>query len=480
MKTKRTKKYYLYLNDTRLLGVEWHSGTARKVIDSALDEPLPKIAGGEAILLLNREKLQHHIVPLPSQGKFSIHKVMAHEAATLMDLPPTDIIYDWRTIGNEVIDEIPNTLYLLAGHEQDEIVPLLERLTEIGLKVRNVVTYLDILIEKGRALKIDGGSGLMVFEEPLVHFLFFRDGIYGFERTFELRKEGFEKDFLLEIQRSFFYAKQKFKIPVDNVSVLMPPPWLQGDLAQELQETLEVPVEYLGSPDAKHLFPEDPALTLMINEASLVPSLLNLLPTSLIRERETRRFSYAVSFTEVVLLVLLFLFARTTYQTYQEDLKILEERDRQLKIVETQMESERQKLDRFKRIKQETSIVERYLEHKKNVYLYFETLPYLIPRQIYLETLFWGSETNKRPVRAASHPATAGNAIGKNTIVLIGSIDDPSPEHRFSLFSRMLESLQSAPFVETITSYSDDLLVNGEFQIDVHVKQIKDDYDCTD
>ena len=148
-------------------------------------------------------------------------------------------------IGTDEEEGIPQTDYLLSCHRRDELTTLVQQLTAEGLRVKRIVSTLDLLIERGRSLHAQEGSGLMVFEEPLVHFLFFRNGSYGFERTFELREEGFEKDFLLEIQRSFFYTKQKFKVPIERVGILMAPEWLRGDMAGELQESLEVPIEFL-------------------------------------------------------------------------------------------------------------------------------------------------------------------------------------------------------------------------------------------
>ncbi len=474
MRRQRTRKYYLYLKDNHLLGVEWQAGRVRKVIDMALEDPVPTIqGGGEAILLLNREELEHHIVSLPSHGKFSIHNVMAHEAASLMDAQATDLTYDWRSIGSADKEEIPHTLYLLAAHPQDELLSLLGKLKHKGITVRHVVSYLDLFIEKGRTLKIGGGSGLMVLEAPNVHLLFFRDGSYGFERTFELREKGFENDFLLEIRRSFFYAKQKFKIPVERVAILMPPEWLNEELARELNETLEVPVDLINSPGGQALFSEDTALTVLINEASLVPSVLNLLPPSLARERETKRFSYAVSFTEAVLLGIILISTWTTYAAYQYDRVALCNREQQLKAVEARLDSEREKIDRFKTIKQETAVVKNFLNHKKNVHLYLECLPYLVPEQVHLESLFWGAGTRQKPLKTANNSATTiGKPLKGNVFVLEGVIDVPSPELRFSLFFKVLDTLQKAPFVQGVTYYSDDLLTSGKFQLYVHLKEI--------
>jgi len=370
MRWRGTKKYFLYLKGSNLIGVEWQKGNLRKVLDTSLDNlPFETELAGEATMLFDKESLQHQVMSVPSRGKLSLKKMAAHEVENLMGCSSSDLVYDWRIIGRGTEEGVPQTLFLLAAHHQPEISSLLHNLNRLGLKVSKIISSLDLLIEKGRTLQIKGGSGLMVFEEPLVHFLFFRDGTYGFQRSFELREEGFQKEFLLEIQRSFFYTKQKFKIPIERVSVLLAPEWLQGALANQLQETLGVPVDFLPPNLGDCEFPEIKLLNILITELNLLPSLLNLVPAEIIREMETRKFSWAITFTEIVLLSLALLWTYNTRDFLKEGRSFYTIREKQLKSVKTRLEGQHDKIERFKKLEEEARVVKDYLKQKNNLFL---------------------------------------------------------------------------------------------------------------
>ena len=473
MKWGVKKKYFLYLKDSNLIGVEWQNGNLRKVIDTTVDDlSFGSEVDGEAILLLNKESLQHQIISVPTKGKVSLKKIMAHEVESLMGCPPSELIFDWRVIGSSSEEGVPQTLYLLAAHRQSEIIPTIQNLRRLGFKLTKIISFLDLLIEKGKALQVKGGSGLMIFEEPLVHFLFFRDGVYGFQRSFELREEGFQKDFLLEIQRSFFYTKQKFKTPIEKVSVILSPEWLQNDLADQLQETLGVPIDFL-SPHLKDCeFPEIKLLNILINEQNLISPLLNLMPPEIIREMETQKLAWAVTLTEVVLLCLVLLWTYNNKGFLKNDTHYYNIREKQLKLLETNLINKKEKIERLKKLEEETKLVKEYLKQKKYLHLYLKSLSFLVPEKIHLESISWGNNSDQ-PIKATTPPSSLGQSENGNIITLIGKVDSPLPDEKYSLFFKFLGNLESSPFVEKVNYHSEDLLTQGLFQIDIYLKEIQ-------
>ena len=133
MKKSRAKKYFLYLKDSRLIGIECRGESTRKVMDTTLDNPIPtEQVSGDAILLVNREELAHHIVSLPAQGKLSVSKTLVHELESLTEQPPELLTYDWRPIGTDEEDGIPQTNYLLSCHRCDELTALVQQLAGEG------------------------------------------------------------------------------------------------------------------------------------------------------------------------------------------------------------------------------------------------------------------------------------------------------------------------------------------------------------
>lgn len=471
------KKYLLCLKGTNLIGVELHKGKPRKVIDTSLDAlSVDSDVAGDAVLLLDNEDVQHQIISVPARGKLSLKQMMAHEVKTLMEHPSSEIVYDWRKIGSGAEEGIPRTLYLLAVYHRPEIIPLLEKVELLGLKLTKVVSSLDLLIEKGSCLPGKGGSGLMVFEAPFVHFLFFQNGAYGFQRSFELREEGFQKDFLLEIQRSFFYTKQKFKIPIERVGVLLAPQWLQGDMHAQLQETLGVPVDLLSPKLTDCAFPELKLLNIMISEASLLPSLLTLLPAEITREMNTRKAAWAVTFGEAVLLSLALLWTYNTHQSLKRDIHLYGMQASQMASVEARVESERDRIKRFKKLQEENALVKNHLSRTKFLRLYLETLPFLVPEQVHLESIHWGSSLSESPVKPTAHPSSLGRPAGANLMVIRGKVDARSADEKYARFFEFLDRLKSAPFVAMTEHQSEDLLTDGRFQLSVQVKEIQPHY----
>lgn len=474
MRWRRTRVRVLYLKGARLIGGEWRSGKLRKTVDTSLEElSLPSGFRGRALLLDGGEDLQHQVVSIPERGKTSLRKVMAHEIETVMDAAPGELAYDWRVIGKQVDEGTTQAFYLLAGHKREVIASLVERLAEIGVKVTKVISSLDLMIEKGRVLHGKGGSALMVFEEPMVHFLFFRDGVYGFQRSFELREEGFQRDFLLEIQRSFFYTKQKFKIPIERVTVLLAPPWLQEEITAQLQETLGFPVDFLSPTLEECDSPELHLLNVLIRETAAVPSFLNLLPTELKRELRTTKLCWLVGSAALIMLGLAVGWTIDTRDSLQEDWARLSVREKELKGVEARVESERDKIERFHQLEEEAAAVKARLAQKKSPHLYLEALPFVVPPQVHLDSITWGERTSEMAVQPSTDPSELGYPAGPTRIRIKGEVDTYSSEERYARFSELVENLKAAPFTEKVEYSSNELLPAGLFELELQVKEIR-------
>lgn len=468
------KQYFLYLKGSHLLGVELQGREPRKVLDTSLEElHIEPEVTGEATLLLDREGLQHQIVTIPARGRFPLKKTMAHEVESLMDCSPSELIYDWRGLGNTAEEEIPEALYLLAAYRRPELLSLLEEFSLQGIRVTRIISALDLIIEKGRALHTIGGSALMLFEEPLVHFIFFRDGIYGFQRTFELRGEAFAKDLLLEIQRSFFYTKQKFKVPIEKVSILLAPDWLQGDLSAQLEATLGVPVDFLSPRLGDCSFPDLKLLNVLIHDVKLASSLLDLLPKEISRTIETRRLAWAITFTESVLLCLALLWAYNNRESLKRDVLFSEIQARQLRSVQTRIEGEHDTIARYRRVEEETNMVNNYLTRKKNLHHYFESLPFLIPENVHLESVVWGTKPSELRGTVSPGPTATAATDAPNVLIISGKVDSVSLDQRYSLFFQFLNNLEASPFVQRVNYDSEEVIAQGTFEITVHLKEVR-------
>jgi len=475
---RRKKKLFLYLQEQSLVGVKWEMGKVKKVIDTQMDQIYPDtqiFRGEEAVLILDKQKeIQHQILSFPTPGKINLKKLIEYEVQSLMDAPSSELVYDYRFIGSSQEEGTSMNFYLIGAYRRKEILPWLEKLAWLGLNITKITTPLDILIEKGRKLNPKGGSGLMVFEDLMVHFLFFRNGVYGFQRTFELQEEGFQKDLILELQRSFFYAKQKFKLPIEKVSILLAPEWIVKEGKIELEEALGVPIEIIPPVYLELWLPEIKLLNTLINDVALLPPLLNLLPAEIIRERGVQKFSWALSFTELVILGLMLIWTYINQEALKRDLALLQIQNRQLQSLQVNLQNQQEKLNFIRKLIEESKIVKTHIKEKRNIYLVFEALPFLIPENVYLESITWGSLSSEQPT---PHPPPNLGESASNLMVLQGKVDSSAPEEKYSLFFQFLKAMESSPFIERVNFQTEELLSQGKFQINAYLKRIESNHE---
>ncbi|HJX30896.1 MAG TPA: hypothetical protein VJ624_03480, partial [Thermodesulfobacteriota bacterium] len=220
-------------------------------------------------------------------------------------------------------------------------------------------------------------------------------------------------------------------------------------------------------------FPDIKLLNILVNDVTLLPSLLNLLPSEILREIGTRKFAWALSFTELVLLGLVLLWTYNNRESLERDLSLFRVQDKQRQTIQASLETQNEKIALLKRVNEETKTVKEYLKQKSNIHLPLESLPFLIPEKVCLESMLWGAGASNQPITPATTPSTLGLSGQDNLMILKGTIDAPLPEEKYFLFFRFFNNLRSSPFVEKADFQTEKLLPDGLFQINLYLKRIE-------
>lgn len=465
MRRGLSKGVVIYLRQDRLLGISWRRGRFQKVMDCSVQSPqLLRKSKGPATLLMHRESLEHRVVSLPLGPRIPLAQVMAHEAAELLGTSPEDTAFGWRLLGRGEEDGTLRQRHLLAACQRKEIQQLATVLHGLGLETTDVLSALDLLVEYGvRSMGSKPGL-LVVFDQELVHVVFFKEAMYGFHRVFQADQETFQEELLQEFQRSVYYAKQRYKAPVEEIRVALAPPWFLQETASVLESSLQVPCILIPPPQSMVQWPELGLLNLLAQDASLGKPLLSMIPPEVRRRRHLSRLA-ALSLSVEVLLIGLMAVAITILHTANEnDRKILLDYARSLQVVQNNLGARKGDLQEMERFRQSVLTAKKILASRPELHLRLEELSYLVPEGIRLESIKWmdPSEEHRRQTPGSSPGLGAEK---KGILEIEGTAQAKEPEVRYITFSEWLETLKQAFPDREMVVQSGELLQKGRFSL---------------
>lgn len=463
------KGHFLYLRGGRLLGAEWKGGRLKKTLDCPSDRiDLTRGLSGRAVLLVQNEALQHQVVSVPSGMRGVPRSLMANEAQELAGASTSELALGWRVMGAVDEEGLPKDQYLLAVHPRASLQGLLERLGQLGLKVHKVTSALDLLIEyAGR--KEDGSARLLiVFEQETVQVLFFQGRVYRFHRSLPGLYEGIQEDLILEIQRSAYYAKQRYKIPVEKVSILLAPSWFSQEVASSLGSALQIPVDFLTPRAEESPFPELGVLNLALNDPGLFQPLLSILPPHIMRSRSLRRVAAICTATELILLCLVLL-SILNHRAFREgDMRLLRAHATGLRALEENLRTREGELVEMNRFRQGVQDLREVISKRPHLHVHLEALAYLVPDCIHLDSIQWSSpEAAARTARTSGRVQAAGDEKLADRIQLTGGVEGKDAGERYSLFFGWIERLKEEPLGPDLSYGAEGLLERGTFKMSI-------------
>lgn len=468
MRRRWSKATILYLRGSHLVGARRHKGRIQKLMDCPVEKPgLLVPMKGPVILLLHRDSMAHRVVSAPAKGKIPLGRLMAHEAVELSELPAGDVAFGWRSMGPAEEGGVAQERYLLGVCPRKEIQEMARLIEGCQLEVADVVSALDLMVECGRRTMGQEPGLLVVFDHELVHTLFFKDATYGFHRVFRLGQEAFGEELLLEFQRSAYYAKQRHKAEVAEIRVALPPPWFHEEMASSLRAVLQVPCKVIPPPPGLALFPELGLLHLLLQDPSLGEPLFSVIPSEVHRHRYLKRIAAMSTAVELLLLGLVALSIWILRTSGQQDRELLHGYRRSLQVLEDTIQLHQKDIQQMERLRQSISLAQEILAQKPSLHLHLESLSYLVPEGIHLESVRWFSPSEAQPKaqgRVRQEPR-GPKAEEPGFLYLSGKVDLGTPEGRYDLFGQWLELLKEEFPHAQFQPRTDELLPRGTFEL---------------
>lgn len=462
-----SKAVVIYLRQDRLLGVSWPRGRFQKVMDCSVQAPqLIRKSGGSATLIIHRDSLEHRVVSLPSGPRIPLAQVMAREAAELLGAAPEDAAFGWRLLGRAEEDGATKQRYVLAACHRQEIQHLAGSIRGVGLEVTEVLSALDLLVEYGSRSMGSKPGLLVVFDQELIHLVFFREAMYGFHRVFKADQESFQEELLQEFQRSAYYAKQRYKTPVEQIRVALAPPWFGQETLSVLESSMQVPCVLVPPPGSLEEWPELGLLNLVAQDPSLGRPLLSMIPPEVRRRRHLRRIA-ALSASVEMLLIGLMGVAITILQTAnQTDKEILLGYARSLQVMQNNLGTRKGDLQELERLRDVVMAAKNILSSRPELHLRLEEFSYLVPEGIRLESIKW-TEPSGEPRRQTVGSSPGTGAEKKGLLEIDGIVQAREPEVRYKIFSQWLEILKQAFPGKGMAVQTGELLQRGKFSLAV-------------
>jgi hypothetical protein len=464
------KRYFFQLTQERIMAIEASAGISRVIFNETIDkiEDFPRRTGN-GILIINRDSLLNQVIPIPSRGKVDVKNVVYHEAESLSNLPPSRLAIGWRSIGSFQENGILKELFLISTYPKDEIVSILDGLKKKGIRIEKVAGWLDLVIEKGRGIGKKGGMGIILFESRAVHFIFFKDGLYGFHRTFEIGEEGLTEELTLELKRSIYYAKQRFKSIVEEINIIIPPPWLDDMKISEIRGSLNIPINLISYPVEEGEIYQFPLLGLLLYESGIHSSLANILPPEAMREKHLRQISNAFVVMELCLICLFILLTYNNKTILNEDKSLYQKKLSHLRAIEEKINSYQEEFNRLDVLKKQAEEVRNLMKRRPFINLYLNALPYILPPQIHLESMRWIGEMGEEKEVASPPRGAKPERKGSNILTLSGRIDSEKSDERYMAFYQFIKNLKNIPSIEIGRLDSERILKDGAFEVSIHL-----------
>ncbi|MEJ5375120.1 MAG: hypothetical protein WHX93_00930 [bacterium] len=465
MRRALSKGVIIYLRQDRLLGVSWRRGRFRKVMDCSVQAPfLLQRAKASATLLIHRDSMEHKLVLLPSGPRIPFAQVMAHEAAGLLGIAAEDTAFGWRLLGKMQEDGMLRQTHLLAACNRKEIQGLAASIRRAGLEVIDVLSAVDLLVEYGVRSMGSRPGLLVVFDQELVHVIFFRDGVYGFHRVFQADQESFQEELLQEFQRSAYYAKQRYKVTVEQIRVALAPSWFVQETASMLESSLQIPCVLVPPPESLAQWPELGLLNLLAQDASLMKPLFSMIPPEVRRRRHLRRLAALSVSVELLLTGLMGVAISILHTANENDKEVLLTYARTLQVMQNTLGSRRSDLQEMERLRETVLTAKKILSSRPQLHLRLEELCYLVPEGIRLESVKWVQPLEDSP-RGAGRSGVGPGGGKKAVLEIEGTVQGRGPQVRYEDFIQWLEMLKEAFPEKDLVVQGGELLQKGKFSV---------------
>jgi len=452
----------------------WHD---REKTTFSLEAFLQNPPSGKAELLITDDQVQQVIITLPADKRLKLSQIMEHEALELVkaaDLQELreNFIFNWRLLGEESGERV----FLLLVLPKEKIVPLLETCRHKGLEIENIICSLDLLIKIGEHCSQKEEEFFLFSHKNAVYFIAFKHKKYVFHRKFELTQTdeaGLGEEFLLELKRSIFYVKQKYKLIPETLNILFLSPLLTEVLKKVKTELGLKEIKFWKEEKLPYSASEpqeiSPFFILWLTYYHLIHELISLLPPEILLRKKIKNWALVATGIGLVLFFLSLFYLFKNVQEYKKQVEYLSTTLDQLIKIKKQAMANQQKFAYFRALQRQFELLGPFLEKRNFSYLYLETLPYLLPSKLHLEKLYWTvslptSDTPQKDALSSPH----------KELLLEGKVEVKDPQKCNQVFQKFVYNLKNCPFVIGISKEETSLLFKqGIFRLSVDLKEIK-------
>jgi len=470
MRRTRPRRLILYLRQRQLLGARLRKEGLARILSCPLEEfKAQPHAKGRAVLILQTDSLDHRVVSIPAGGKISLRRLMAREAVDLLGVE--EVALGWRLLGVSQEEGVEKDKVLLFACRREEISRINTILEDAGIEVVEILSALDLLVEFGKRVVGNLPSLLVVFDGDLIHCLFFKEGIFGFHRVFPAFTEEVPHELTMELQRSIYYAKQRFKSPVSHLKVALAPPWFGEEMLGALGEALQVPCNIVP-PKGLDGYPDDLGLLgLLSQDPSLLEPLSPILAPEVMRRRHMRKVALLSTSVELLLLGLVATAIFLLRDSLWADRELLHRYVQSFHALEGAIAAREADLKELERLKKASDLVKEIVAQRPSVVPVMIEVAQALPMGAHLESVKWISPVDpkvpKAPRASQPQPAAGGGEPGR--LEVEGKVDLKDPSAKYELFGLFLEELRRHHGPKEVKAKTEELLDRGRFSISLPV-----------
>jgi hypothetical protein len=466
----RARRLILYLRQRQLLGARLRKEGLARILDCPLEEfrPHPH-AKGPAVVILQTDALDHRVVSVPGGGKINFRRLMAREAVDLLGVE--EVALGWRPLGVSEEEGVEREKVLLFACKREEILRINALLEDAGIEAVEILSALDLLVEFGKRAVGNLPSLLVVFDGDLIHCLFFKEGIFGFHRVFPALAEEVPHELTMELQRSIYYAKQRFKSPVSHLKVALAPPWFGEEMLGALREALQVPCTLIPSKGPGG-YPGDLGLLgLLAEEPGLLEPLSPILAPEVMRRRQMRKLAFLSTSVELLLLGFVATAIFLLRDSLMADRELLDRYVQSFHALDGAIAAKQGDLKELERLKKASNLVREIVAQRPSLVPVMIDVAQALPTGAHLESMKWISPVDPKGPKAqkASQPPPVMGGAEPGRLEVEGKVDLKDPSARYELFSLFLEELRRHHDPKDVKAKTEELLDRGRFSLSLPV-----------
>ncbi len=426
-------------------------------------------AKGRAVLILQTDALDHRVVSIPAGGRINLRQLMAREAADLLGVE--EVALGWRLLGLSQEEGVEKEKILLFACKREEISGINGLLEDAGIEVVEILSALDLLVEFGKRAVGNLPSLLVAFDGDLIHCLFFKDGIFGFHRVFPAFTEQVPHELTMELQRSIYYAKQRFKGPVSHLKVALAPPWFGEERLGAMSEALQVPCSLMQSKGSEGYAGDLGLLGLLAEDPDLLEPLSPILAPEVMRRRHMRKVALLSTSVELLLLGLVAIAIFLLRDSLMADRELLHRYVQSFHALEGAIAAKEADLKDLERLKKASNLVREIVAQRPSLVPAIIEVAQALPMGAHLESMKWTTPVEPKGPKAQRPSQPQPGAVGgePGRLEVEGKVDLRDPSARYEIFGLFLEELRRHYDPKEVRAKTEELLDKGNFSVSLPV-----------